>query len=168
MGCWEPPSRQRQHRHPCSSVLHAQLQRPHTGAAWRQLLNDVLERLVGDSAEYADAQREVRAAIATLADNIAAAELETALPLEVVHPALLALLDDPARGGVPGGTVTFSALSALRGLPYRVVCLIGLDQGAFPGSDRAPEFDLMAARPQAGDRQRRPDDRNLFLPLIPI
>ena len=147
-------------------VLHTQLQRPHTGAAWRQLLNDVLERLVGDSAEYADAQREVRAAIATLADNIAAAELETALPLEVVHPALLALLDDPARGGVPGGTVTFSALSALRGLPYRVVCLIGLDQGAFPGSDRAPEFDLMAARPQAGDRQRRLDDRNLFLDLI--
>ncbi len=147
-------------------VLHAQLQRPHTGAAWRALLNEVLERLVGDSAEYADAQREVRAAIATLADNIAAAELETPLPLQVVHPALLALLDDPARGGVPGGTVTFSALSALRGLPYRVVCLIGLDQGAFPGSDRAPEFDLMAARPQAGDRQRRLDDRNLFLDLI--
>ena len=147
-------------------VLHAQLQRPHTGAAWRQLLNDALERLVGDGAQYADAQREVRAAIATLADDIAAGELETPLPLQVVHPALLALLDDPARGGVPGGTVTFSALSALRALPYRVVCLIGLDQGAFPGSDRAPEFDLMAARPRAGDRQRRLDDRNLFLDLI--
>ena len=147
-------------------VLRAQLQRPHSGTAWREVLNDALECLVGDRAQYADAQREVRAAIATLADNIAAADLEAPLPLAVVHPALLALLDDPARGGVPGGTVTFSALSALRGLPYRVVCLIGLDQGAFPGSDRAPEFDLMAARPQAGDRQRRLDDRNLFLDLI--
>ena len=78
----------------------------------------------------------------------------------------LGQLPDPARGGVPGGTVTFSALPALRSLPYRVVCVIGLDQGAFPGSDRPAEFDLMAARPQAGDRQRRLDDRNLFLDLI--
>lgn len=142
------------------------LLREHTGAGWRSVLNEVLDRLLGDPSEHADALREVRAAIAALADDIAAAELEATLPLAVVHPALAALLDDPARGGVPGGTVTFSALPALRSLPYRVVCVIGLDQGAFPGSDRPAEFDLMAARPQAGDRQRRLDDRNLFLDLI--
>lgn len=142
------------------------LLREHTGAGWRSALNEVLDRLVGDPAEHADALREVRAAIAALADDIAAAELEATVPLAVVHPALAALLDDPARGGVPGGTVTFSALPTLRSLPYRVVCVIGLDQGAFPGSDRPAEFDLMAARPQAGDRQRRLDDRNLFLDLI--
>lgn len=146
--------------------LRDALRQPRTGAVWRELLNAVLDRLVGDSAAYADDLREVRAALAALADNLAAAELDAALPFEVIHPALVALLDDPARGGVPGGTVTFSALSALRGLPYRVVCLIGMDQGAFPGSDRPPEFDLMAARPQAGDRQRRLDDRNLFLDLV--
>ena len=143
------------------AVRHA-----HTGAGWRSVLNTVLDRLVGDSVAHAEDVREVRAAIAALADNIAAAELETPVPLEVVHPALVELLDDPARGGVPGGTVTFSALPALRSLPYRVVCVIGLDQGAFPGSDRPAEFDLMAARPQAGDRQRRLDDRNLFLDLV--
>lgn len=142
------------------------LLREHTGAGWRSVLNEVLDRLVGDPAEHADALREVRAAIAALADDIAAAELEAAVPLAVVHPALAALLDDPARGGVPGGTVTFSASPALRSLPYRVVCVIGLDHGAFPGSDRPAEFDLMAAHLQAGDRQRRLDDRNLFLDLI--
>lgn len=140
--------------------------REHDGEGWRSVLNEVLDRLVGDPAEYADALRELRAAIAALADDIAAAELAATLPLAVVHPALAALLDDPARGGVPGGTVTFSALPALRSLPYRVVCVIGLDHGAFPGSERPAEFDLMTARPQAGDRQRRLDDRNLFLDLI--
>ncbi len=146
--------------------LRDALQRPHTGPGWRQVLNEALERLVGDAPERADALREVRAALAQLADDIAAGGLAAPLPLAVVHPALAALLDDPARGGVPGGTVTFSALSALRGLPYRVVCVIGLDHGEFPGSARTPEFDLMAARPQAGDRQRRLDDRNLFLDLL--
>lgn len=142
------------------------LLREHDGEGWRSVLNEVLDRLVGDPPELADALRELRAAIAALAVDIAAAELEAALPLAVVHPALAALLDDPARGGVPGGTVTFSALPALRSLPYRVVCVIGLDHGAFPGSERPAEFDLMTARPQAGDRQRRLDDRNLFLDLI--
>ena len=146
--------------------LRDALRQPRTGAVWRELLNAVLDRLVGDSAAYADDLREVRAALAALADNLAAAELDAALPFEVIHPALVALLDDPARGGVPGGTVTFSALPALRSLPYRVVCVIGLDHGAFPGSERPAEFDLMTARPQAGDRQRRLDDRNLFLDLI--
>ena len=65
-----------------------------------------------------------------------------------------------------GGSVTFSALASLRGLPYRVVCVIGLDHDAFPGSERAAEFDLIAARPRPGDRQRRLDDRNLFLDLV--
>lgn len=147
-------------------TLRDGLRRPHDAAGWRRALGEALDALVGDSVAWADDLREVRAAIAALADAMAGGDLSAPVPLEVVHPALSALLDDPARGGVPGGTVTFSALSALRGLPYRVVCVIGMDHGAFPGSDRPAEFDLMAARPQRGDRQRRLDDRNLFLDVL--
>lgn len=143
------------------SLLHA-----HDAEGWRQALTGALESIVGEAADQAEAVREVRAAINALADDMGAAHPAGRVALDVVHPALAARLDDPARGGVPGGTVTFSALSSLRNLPYRVVCVIGLDQGAFPGSDRAAEFDLMAARPQRGDRQRRLDDRNLFLDVV--
>ena len=146
--------------------LRARLLQAHDAEGWRALLNDVLERLVGDATAWADELRELRAAIAQLADDMSAGGCVAAQPLDVIRPALAALLDDPARGGVPGGTLTFSALSSLRGLPYRVVCVIGLDHGLFPGSDRAAEFDLMAARPQAGDRQRRLDERNLFLDVL--
>lgn len=146
--------------------LRAALLRAQDAAGWRATLGDTLQRLVGDAPDWADELREVRAAIATLADNMAAGRLQAPVGLDVVHPALTAVLDDPARGGVPGGSVSFSALSSLRGLPYRVVCVIGLDHGAFPGGDRPAEFDLMAARPQRGDRQRRLDDRNLFLDLV--
>lgn len=146
--------------------LRARLLQPQDAAGWRTTLYDAVERLVGDRPELAEAVREVRAAIAQLTEAMAGGELAAPVALEVVHPALTALLDDPARGGVPGGTVTFSALPSLRNLPYRVVCVIGLDHGAFPGSDRPAEFDLMAARPRKGDRQRRHDDRNLFLDIV--
>ena len=142
------------------------LLRTHDAAGWRQALIGALEAIVGEAADQAEAAREVRAAINALCDDMGTGHPDGKVALDVVHPALAARLDDPARGGVPGGTVTFSALSSLRSLPYRVVCVIGMDQGAFPGSDRAAEFDLMAARPQRGDRQRRLDDRNLFLDVV--
>ncbi|THF59379.1 exodeoxyribonuclease V subunit gamma [Pseudothauera rhizosphaerae] len=146
--------------------LRDALLRPQDAGAWRRSLNDALDRLVSDDMRWADELREVRAAIAALTADMVAAGLGEALPPEVVRAALAARLDDPARGGVPGGSVTFSAMPALRGLPYEVVAIVGLDQGAFPGSDRADEFDLMAAFPHKGDRQRRLDDRNLFLDLL--
>lgn len=80
--------------------------------------------------------------------------------------ALEGLLDDPARGGVPTGKVTFSSMSSLRNLPFRLICVIGLNDRAFPSASRPAEFDLMALSPQAGDRQRRIDERNLFLDIL--
>lgn len=62
--------------------------------------------------------------------------------------------------------MTFSSLTSLRGLPYRVICLLGMDDGVLPSLARADEFDLMAVLPKLGDRQRRDDERNLFLDLL--
>ena len=55
----------------------------------------------------------------------------------------------------PGGGLNFASMSSLRGLPFGVVCAIGLNDGAFPAAQRPLEFDLMALHPRRGDRQRR-------------
>ncbi|MDR1661691.1 MAG: exodeoxyribonuclease V subunit gamma [Azoarcus sp.] len=148
--------------------LRAGLLQARDAEGWRAILLEAVTALMGEAAEHAEEIRSVREAINALADDIAAGAgaSATALPLEVIRPALAARLDEGVHGGVPGGAVTFSALPALRGLSYRVVCIIGLDYDAFPGHDRADEFDLMAARPQKGDRQRRIDERNLFLDAV--
>uniref|UniRef100_UPI002FC8932B exodeoxyribonuclease V subunit gamma n=1 Tax=Aromatoleum sp. TaxID=2307007 RepID=UPI002FC8932B len=146
--------------------LEAAASRTHDADGWRALLVELLDRLIPPTAEWADDLRAVRAAIAELHANIAAGGVRIPLPLALVHRALTDVLDDPARGGVPGGAVTFSAMTTLRALPYRVVCAIGLDDGAFPGVERPVEFDLMARHPARGDRQRRDDERNLFLDLL--
>jgi exodeoxyribonuclease V gamma subunit len=151
--------------------LRAGLLQTHDAGGWRAVLLASLTALMGEAPEHAEEMRAVRGAINALADDMAAAgsigqEAGIALPLDVIHLALSERLDDAAHGGVPGGAVTFSALSALRGLPYRVVCVIGLDNDAFPARERVDEFDLMAAFPQKGDRQRREDDRNLFLDVV--
>ena len=135
-------------------------------AAWTAHLAEALDHFIAPAGDELEDLREVREAVQRLAAQWQHAEHEQPLPLDVVRTALERLLDDPARGGVPGGSVTFSSMSSLRSLPYRVVCVIGLDDGAFPTATRPPEFDLMAQRPRLGDRQRRTDERNLFLDLL--
>ncbi|MGF6771138.1 exodeoxyribonuclease V gamma subunit [Paraburkholderia sp. GAS199] len=137
-----------------------------TPAQWTQLLLETLAQCFDGGVEFADYLAAVRDAIDQMGDAMRAGAQDVALPAAVVRGALTEALDDPARGGVPWGSVTFSSLTSLRGLPFRVVCLLGMDDGVLPSLARADEFDLMAAFGKAGDRQRRDDERNLFLDLL--
>lgn len=150
--------------------LHRRCRQPHTPAGWQAVLQQAMDDFIAPADHELEDLRELRQAIQGLADAMNRGGLgdpgATPLPLAVLRHALEQALDDPARGGVPGGGITFSSMSSLRGLPYRVICAIGLDDGAFPSTPRESEFDLMALRPRRGDRQRRFDERNLFLDLL--
>ena len=138
----------------------------HDADAWAQLLAQAVSDFTQPQGEWVDDQRRVLAAIRSLHEHMRHGGLNSPVPLQVIHHTLNAVLDDSSHGGVPSGGITFSALSSLRNLPYRMICLLGLDDGAFPSSYRPKEFDLMAHRPERGDRQRRVDERNLFLDLV--
>jgi len=139
---------------------------PRTARAWGDLLRDALERFFDAGVAFTDSVGDVRRAIDSLIVAMDEGAGATEVSAAVIRTALTDTLDDPARGGVPWGGVTFSSLTSLRGLPYRVVCLLGMDDGMLPSLTRADEFDLMARFGKLGDRQRRDDERNLFLDLV--
>ena len=117
--------------------------------------------------EFQDQLREVQNAIVGVTDRITLGAGELPVSLNVLKQALADALDDPTRGGVPSGRLTFAAMPSLRALPYRVICFLGLDDGVFPSPIANNEFDLMAlSPPRRGDRQRQRDERNLFLDLL--
>ena len=148
-----------------SGLRHALAQR-HLPAAWEALLLRVLDDFMQAQGDELDEMRELRAVVHELSATMQRGGTTQPLAASVVRAALEQVLDDPARGGVPTGRVTFSSMSSLRTLPCAVVCAIGLNDGAFPSQDRPQEFDLMARHPRRGDRQRRSDERNLFLDLL--
>jgi exodeoxyribonuclease V gamma subunit len=148
--------------------LHGELGRPQVPDAWRSLLLAILDAFTAPEHDEVDDARETAAAIGQLHLEMTQGGMRSALPADIVRAALERALDEPTRGGVPGGAVTFAAMASLRSLPYRIVCVLGLNDGAFPSPQRTPDFDLMA-QPKAqrrGDRQRRLDDRNVFLDLL--
>ncbi len=97
------------------------------------------------------------------------AEFAEAVPLAVLREAWLGGLDEPTLNHqfVSGG-VTFCSLMPMRAVPFRIVCLLGMNDGDFPRRARQADFDLLAlpgmARP--GDRSRRDDDRYLMLEAV--
>jgi exodeoxyribonuclease V gamma subunit len=64
------------------------------------------------------------------------------------------------------GKVTFCEMLPMRSIPFRVICLIGMNSSLFPRKSRAPGFDLIAANPKRGDRSVREEDRYLFLETL--
>ncbi|MCM5703818.1 exodeoxyribonuclease V subunit gamma [Larsenimonas salina] len=85
----------------------------------------------------------------------------------VVRDALQERLD---AGGLAqrflAGKVNFATLMPMRAIPFREVVLLGMNDGDYPRARLPQDFDLMAARPRAGDRSRRDDDRYLFLEAL--
>ena len=144
----------------------AALRPPRLPADWALLLNTLLERFVAADESQQEDLLGLRASIAALVQDMQDGGVAEPLPLAVLRAALQARLEDPARGAAAGGDICFASMSGLRLLPFQVVCLLGLNDGAFPALPRADEFDLMAALPRPGDRQRRDDDRGLMLDLL--
>jgi exodeoxyribonuclease V gamma subunit len=54
----------------------------------------------------------------------------------------------------------------MRSIPFKVICLLGMNSDAYPRQSSPLGFDLMARSPRPGDRSQRKDDRYLFLESI--
>ena len=73
---------------------------------------------------------------------------------------------DPGRQFIVG-QVTFCSMLPMRSIPFKVIAVLGLNDGEFPRQRQPLGFDLMSITPaKLGDRSRRGDDRYLFLEAI--
>jgi exodeoxyribonuclease V gamma subunit len=102
-------------------------------------------------------------------EDCAGAAFGDPVPVAILREAWLGPLDEKSlhQRFISGG-VTFCTLMPMRALPYRVVCLLGMNDGDFPRRAQRADFDLLALPGMAhpGDRSRREDDRYLMLEAL--
>ena len=148
-------------------LFHDALHAPRTLEVWRDDFVRLLDAMIASDDGTADQHNEVRKALARVAERAKAAGFTAALPLDAVRTLALDELDraTTARGFLSGG-VTFCEMVPMRAIPFRVVCLIGMNGDAFPRVRRPLGFDLVARHPRRGDRSAREDDRYLFLEAL--
>ena len=97
------------------------------------------------------------------------AGFEASVGLDLVRLSVMdQVVQPPAQGRFRSSGVTFCTLMPLRAVPFRIVCLLGMDEGQYPRPMRPRHGDLLAlpevARP--GDRSRRQEDRQLLLDAL--
>ena len=76
------------------------------------------------------------------------------------------LQGQPSRAAFRTGELTMCTLVPMRSVPHRVVCLVGLDDGAFPRGGAVDGDDLLLRHRQPGDHDRRTEDRQLLLDAV--
>ncbi|MBL4799038.1 MAG: exodeoxyribonuclease V subunit gamma [Oleispira sp.] len=65
------------------------------------------------------------------------------------------------------GPVNFCTLMPMRSIPFKIVCMLGMNDEDYPRRVPPQGFDLMAqGQYRRGDRSRREDDRYLFLEAV--
>ena len=116
-------------------------------AAWIAGLTDALDALTATTPADAWQTGQARAELADAARAAGPHAADVPLGLADVRGLLAERLRGrPSRANFRTGTLTVATMVPMRSVPHRVVCLLGLDDGAFPRAGR-------------GRRRRRPGPR---------
>ncbi len=148
-------------------ALQSELATPCPVTEWKARIERVLSTLIASDADTAHEHQLLRRGLGTLVTQATQAGFDVAIDLFTLRKQLGRMLDArlPAHGFLAGG-VTFCQLVPMRSIPFAVVCLLGMHDGAFPATETPLGFDWMAKQPRVGDRSRRDDDRQLFLEAL--
>ena len=111
----------------------------------RQQLNELLTELSADLTVVHNDTVELQVIISWLEDRVA---------------------ERKSANGFLRGQLTFCSMLPMRSIPFKVIALLGMNEGEFPKIDRNPTFDLLTHNFRKGDRSRRADDRYQFLEIL--
>jgi exodeoxyribonuclease V gamma subunit len=137
----------------------------HSMSDWSQLFQDLLDTvIVNDNwSTKCDKIRSVLHGMKQLNEDL----LSEDVSLEIARDYLKLRLESGGLGRAwHPGFVTFTGMVALHQFPYKVVAMIGLNDGSLPGRTPVTAFDLLSKNHQPGDRIRRQADRQMFLDYL--
>ncbi|WP_295886601.1 exodeoxyribonuclease V subunit gamma [uncultured Thiohalocapsa sp.] len=152
----------------CLRDAARRLAEPRSARDWQRELGRLIADFFGERDDPDGRLQRIRDAVAELAEQ--AADVGERLSPALVRTWLTERAGGTAterRGGrwFSGG-VTFCGMRPLRSLPFEVICVLGLNDDAFPRRDRPVEFDPLRRAWRPGDPRKADEDRYLFLETL--
>jgi exodeoxyribonuclease V gamma subunit len=135
---------------------------PQSIKIWRENLFAYAEKLL----EKADAieRQQVNELLEELPEKL---NHDSNVALQVIISWLESRVEErKSSNGFLRGQLTFCSMLPMRSIPFKIIALLGMNDGEFPKIDRQPTFDLIAQHFRKGDRSRRNDDRYQFLEIL--
>ncbi len=135
-------------------------------SAWLLETIDALFAIDRRDDDEDNAMSKLRRTVAALGAQDASGDVEK-LPWRIVRDVMRGALDTVSdRQPFLLGGVTFCGLVPQRSIPFRVVCLLGMNEGEYPRNASDGGLNRMQTHPRRGDRDTRNEDRYLFLEAL--
>lgn len=144
------------------------MRKPATVTDWTLRLSLLLSQyFVADGDEDLLLVSRVEKMLRDWRDACTEASFTDELSIDVVREFVLEQLDvQPLTQRFLAGSVNFATLMPMRAIPFKHICLLGMNDGDYPRQVPSVDFDLMRHDYRPGDRSRRDDDRYLFLEAL--
>ncbi len=157
---------------------------------WTELCRRMLDDFFPALSQYALQCEELALVFQRIEQNAVMLDSATHISFECYHYCVSEYLNNERRiFGFLDGKITFCELLPMRSVPFKMICLLGMNNGTIPRESVRSSFDLMKsavfqrdkasassdagakkggviANRQKGDRDRRDDDRYLFLETL--
>ncbi|MBT0587347.1 exodeoxyribonuclease V subunit gamma [Alteromonas oceanisediminis] len=135
---------------------------------WQRYLRQLQQSFLAETQDNQFILAQIERVIGTSVEHVNAAGYNDKVPLSIMRDALNHNFATPdAINQFMTGQVTFCSMQPMRSIPFKVIALLGLNDGEFPRVSTPFSIDLMqSASRRLGDRSRRGDDRYLFLESI--
>jgi exodeoxyribonuclease V gamma subunit len=134
---------------------------------WSEVLLKIIDDLFAADEETVQELLRLKSAVRNLEKIARDAGFTGKVTIDVVRHHLAKAFSHAAEGaGFLERGVTFCSMLPMRSIPFKVICLMGMNHESFPRRDYASGLDLMAMQARKGDRSRREDDLYLFLEAL--
>jgi len=144
-----------------------ELSRPRTLQAWGDRLYYFADQLLSNKTSTEQLERQqLNELLEELSDKVSTVH-DQDISIDVMVAWLESRVSEQKSStGFLRGQLTFCSMLPMRSIPFKVIALLGLNDGEFPKVDRHPTFDLVGQNFRQGDRSRRADDRYQFLEVL--
>lgn len=146
-----------------------EVQRP--VAQWQQFVKALLEQCfelhqLEDIEQYV--LLSVREANETLLDYANELQIADNVSYKLIHRHFSSVLqEDGVTQRFLAGKLNFCSLMPMRSVPFKVICVLGLNESEYPKVVEPVSFDLVTQfTPRKGDRSRKWDERYLLLEAL--
>ena len=144
--------------------------KPTIASEWTKRYQNLIEQFFkATNKEEASVMQALSRGLATWSEALLGADFDDVLEAAVAHAAWIDHIQiAPPKQRLLASGVTFCSIKSLRNLPFKVICMIGLNEGDFPAPPRVQDFDLTkeANLQRVGDQSRAEDDRAMMLESI--
>ncbi|RBO11227.1 MULTISPECIES: exodeoxyribonuclease V subunit gamma [Pantoea] len=138
-----------------------------TLAEWLPLCRELIDSFFSGDAESEAALLLVETQWKEIIEQGMGSAYQQPVPVTLLRDELRSRLDQQRISQrFLAGPVNFCTLMPMRSIPFKIVCLLGMNDGVYPRTLAPVGFDLMQQQTRKGDRSRRDDDRYLFLEAL--